>query len=305
MIKFISDNFTWSLIIILLVNMSQRKLRHSDKKRLATILIAFLFLLFYIGNIVISINNLSPWFLLVDLLIVFLIGFIFRAKVWPYRLHCQKCGKKLDYNHIIGYDDNICSACYDEAHPEEAQKKAEAKLTKEEKIQIESSKAEKVEDINWDYWEPTDRCVITYVEDEDKLLLIEKKQGLGKGYINAPGGHIEIEETAMEAAIRETKEETGLDISSLDYRGVLHFNFKDGLKEIGYVYFASTFSGELKECEEARPFWISKAEIPYDNMWEDDRLWLPQALEGHKFDAYFIFDGKTMLDHKITLDEEL
>lgn len=303
MVDFLINSYTWFLILILLFNMSQRKLPRSDKKRFATIYIAFLSLLFYVGCILIGYRGWSEWFLLLDLAIVVAIGIIFRSRVWPFRIHCLKCGKKMDWNHIAGHDENICEECWLKDHPEEAKKKAEAQLTKADKRIIACQNATKVDDIDWDYWEPTDRCVITYVEDGDKLLFIEKKRGMGEGYFNAPGGHIELEETAIEAAIRETKEETGLDVDNLEYRGVLHFNFKD-IREIGYVYFTKTFSGELKECEEARPFWINKAEIPYDNMWEDDKLWLPKALEGHKFDAYFIFDDKTMIDSKIVWDEE-
>ena len=35
-------------------------------------------------------------------------------------------------------------------------------------------------------------------------------------------------------------------------------------------------------------------------MWADDRLWLPEILDGHTVDGRFVFDGDTMLDH--TLD---
>jgi 8-oxo-dGTP diphosphatase len=134
--------------------------------------------------------------------------------------------------------------------------------------------------------------------------MIEKKQGLGTGLINAPGGHIEEEETAQEAAIREMKEETGLSVSGLSLRGELRFQFKDGMGERAYVFFADSHSGELKECDETRPFWIKKADFPFDKMWEDDKLWLPVALEGKHFLGSFIFDGQKMLDHNlITTDE--
>ena len=40
-------------------------------------------------------------------------------------------------------------------------------------------------------------------------------------------------------------------------------------------------------------------------MWEDDRLWLPGMLEGRKFEAYFLFDDRTMVEKKVVwLDEE-
>lgn len=303
MIQFINENFTWTLILVLLVNMNQRRLPHSDKKRIATIYLAFLFLLFYIGNIVIGIMKLSPFLLLLDLAIVIGIGYLFRSKVWPFRLHCTKCSKKMSYNHIIGYDENLCDDCYKSEHPEEFKKEEIEEEEKEsgEKLWL---NADKVDLIDWDDWEVTDSCVITYIKDNDKLLLIEKKQGLGKGYYNAPGGHIESTETAIEAAIREVKEETGLDIADLEYRGKLHFNFKDGMREVGYVFFTSSFTGELKECDEARPFWTDANNIPFENMWEDDKIWLERALKGEHFKAYFIFDDKKMLDYKIEWNEE-
>ena len=157
----------------------------------------------------------------------------------------------------------------------------EKKKTPEDKLEESFVNADKVDDINWDQWEPTERCVLTYVTDGDKILLINKKTGLGKGYINAPGGHIEIEETKTEAAIRETKEETGLDVSK------------------------STWSGTLiDECDETKPFWTDISALDYSSMWEDDRLWLPLALSGKKFSGYFIFDDLEMLDSKVVEEDD-
>lgn len=128
---------------------------------------------------------------------------------------------------------------------------------------------------------------------------------MGEGYFNAPGGHIEEAETSAEAAIRETKEETGLDIHDPEFRGTLYFQFRGGIREIGYVFFSYGAEGELRESDETRPFWIDKDKIPYENMWEDDRLWLPGALEGRRFNGYFIFDDRGMVDAKVDwLDEE-
>jgi len=33
-------------------------------------------------------------------------------------------------------------------------------------------------------------------------------------------------------------------------------------------------------------------EIPFDEMWEDDKIWLPLLLNDKKFDAEFLFDDK-------------
>jgi hypothetical protein len=35
-------------------------------------------------------------------------------------------------------------------------------------------------------------------------------------------------------------------------------------------------------------------------MWADDRYWLPQMLAGQNFEAWFQFDGETMLSRTVT-----
>ena len=296
--------FTWLMLFVILLNISQRKFPHSEKKRKATILIAVVFLVIYALVAMSAIWKLPPWldFIYVAAGIAAII--IFRRTFWPFRLHCSKCGKRLDYNRVIGYDENLCQDCYFEAHPDEKEAEEAKAKTPEEKLNDIFIKADRVEDIPWDLWEPTETCVLTYVVDGDRVLMIEKKTGLGSGYINAPGGHMELEETKTEAAIRETKEETGLTVSDLKERGVLRFQFKDGLRMLGYVFFTSKWEGELiDECEETRPFWTDIASLDYSAMWEDDRLWLPMALEGKRFSGYFIFDDKEMIDSAV--DEEV
>lgn len=317
MLKFLTDNYTWILVLILVINFSQRKIPHSNNKRLALIWIAALTLAYYL-IVVVSAMFASPWPQIGvwgGLVLLLAVIIIFRRKVWPFRLHCAECKKRLKWEFIIGHDDNLCQDCYDKHHPEEAEarkeaekQKAQAARPKEELINESYANAKDVSEIDWDIWEPNHRCVITYVQDGDRLLFIEKKRGLGNGYFNAPGGHIEEAETADEAAIRETKEETGADITNLEMRGILRFQFSDGTRELGYVYFADYAGGELKECDEARPFWINRNEIPYENMWADDRIWLPHALSGEHFEASFVFDDRTMLSSDLKLiskeDEE-
>ena len=48
-------------------------------------------------------------------------------------------------------------------------------------------------------------------------------------------------------------------------------------------------------------FTPERLEIPYDEMWDDDRYWLPLLLAGQRFRGYFIFDGPTMLDHTLVV----
>ena len=298
--------FTWIMLFIILINLSQRKIPRTVRKSRATLLIAVDLLVLYSLLLAISSWSLPSYLEWVAVIIAIITLIIFRRAVWPFRFKCRTCGAKLDYNHIIGHDENQCTECWNKEHPEDAEKERRKKMTREDMLEEDFRKAEKVDDIDWQRWEPTERCVLTYITDGSRILLIEKKRGLGEGYLNGPGGHIELEETKVEAAIRETKEETGLDVSDLEERGCLYFNFKDGLRMIGYVFFTSSWSGNLiEECDETRPFWTDVSTLDYKRMWEDDVLWLPLALEGKKFEGYFIFDDLKMLDHKVVEVEDL
>jgi 8-oxo-dGTP diphosphatase len=52
-------------------------------------------------------------------------------------------------------------------------------------------------DIDWTTWKPTDRATLLFVVDRPngRILLIEKKRGLGAGKVNGPGGRIDEGET--------------------------------------------------------------------------------------------------------------
>ena len=108
-------------------------------------------------------------------------------------------------------------------------------------------------------------------------------------------------ETAEEAAVREVREEVGVEASGLTRAGELSFQFVDGYALHGTVFFASAHTGTPHATREADPFWCPVDEIPYERMWEDDRYWLPLALEGKPFRAFFAFDGDRMLSRRIAL----
>ena len=81
------------------------------------------------------------------------------------------------------------------------------------------------------------------VLDEDKVLVIKHNAG----HVGFPKGHIEGTETEEETAIREVKEETGIDIKvDTNYRYTLNYSPKEGvLKEV--VFFkGEKIGGEIK-----------------------------------------------------------
>jgi 8-oxo-dGTP diphosphatase len=158
--------------------------------------------------------------------------------------------------------------------------------------------------MNWSTWQPRDRAVLCFIVKEGRVLLIHKKRGLGAGKVNAPGGRIESGEGVVEAAVRETQEEVGVTPLGLEERGLLHFQFLDGYSLHCVVFTASDLVGEPIETDEANPFWSPVDAIPYDEMWADDRHWLPLMMSGREFAGYFEFDGEKMLSMKVDLREE-
>lgn len=131
---------------------------------------------------------------------------------------------------------------------------------------------------------------------EDKILLGMKKRGWGKGKWNGFGGKVEEGETIIEAAIREMKEESGLEINDLEEKGTVIFQYLDTRKLLEvHIFNVLKYSGEIMESEEMLPQWFDIKEIPFDNMWADDIYWMPLFLKGNKFKGEFVFENNDKL----------
>ena len=161
------------------------------------------------------------------------------------------------------------------------------------------SKPRDVTDIDWNRWEADEDAVLCFIVKDGKILLIHKKTGLGAGKINAPGGRVEENESPHDAAIRKTEEEVCLTPSNLVKRADLSFEFTSGYSLHCSAFFADSCSGTMAETDEAAPFWCDLKEIPFDKMWQDDKIWLPRALRGESITGIFIFDEDTMLSYRI------
>ena len=156
-----------------------------------------------------------------------------------------------------------------------------------------------VSQIDWENWTPVDVATLLFVFQQDKMLLIQKKRGLGAGKINAPGGKLEEGESPLDAALREIKEEVGIRVEEATYAGEHRFQFTDGYAMHVYVYRSDSYDGEPVETEEAIPFWCDIHEVPYEKMWEDDRHWIPLLLRGERFVGQYVFHGDSLLSHRI------
>ena len=148
-------------------------------------------------------------------------------------------------------------------------------------------------------WQPDLHGTLLFLLNEDRVLLIRKKRGHGAGKINGPGGKIDPGETPLSAAIRETEEETGVRVR--DASLAAEFRFLDLFDQqwYGYVFIARAWQGTPVETAEAVPFWCPVSELPFDQMWEDDRLWLPRVLAGERLCGDFLFDRGRLLAHRL------
>ena len=154
-------------------------------------------------------------------------------------------------------------------------------------------------DIDWDTWEAKDPATLVFVVKDGRILLIRKKRGLGAGKINAPGGRLEPGETPLEAAVREVQEELCITPLDLTYSGENLFQFVDGYSIHVHVFKAGDYEGEPTETDEASPIWSNLDAIPYEEMWEDDKLWVPLVLDGTRFYGRYLFDDDIMLDYAL------
>ncbi len=155
--------------------------------------------------------------------------------------------------------------------------------------------------IDWSTWRPVDHAVIVFVRQDAQLLLIRKKRGLGMGKINGPGGRLEQGESYLDAAIRETQEEVGIRPHTLRRGADLSFVFTDGYSLYGEVFLAAGYTGTVVATDEADPFWCPIDAIPYEQMWEDDKLWLPHVLDGAYVSARFVFQDDEIKSREISV----
>lgn len=146
-------------------------------------------------------------------------------------------------------------------------------------------------------------ATLIFIIRDGRILLIHKKRGIGAGKINGPGGKFEAGETALQCALRELREELGIQAVDPTERGVLHFSFRCGTtpETRCHVFTAHDYIGEPIETDEAVPLWFSLDALPFERMWADDPLWFPHLLAGENFEGFFLFEGERIITHEIRL----
>ncbi len=120
---------------------------------------------------------------------------------------------------------------------------------------------------------------------DNKILLAEKKRGFGQGKFNGIGGKQDPGETIEQTMIRETQEE--INVTPISYQQVGKINFdvwyKGEHSDLSMnIFICTDYRGEIKETEEMRPQWFDLDKIPYDKMFDTDKIWFKDVISGKK-----------------------
>ena len=102
---------------------------------------------------------------------------------------------------------------------------------------------------------PIRKAVRCYLIKDHMIAAIKYKRGNKKNYYDIPGGKIEEGELPEQTAIREMKEETGLDVKNLKYKGNMIIEYQNRIFDLD-IFFTTESKGKLQEFEENTSEWI-------------------------------------------------
>jgi 8-oxo-dGTP diphosphatase len=109
------------------------------------------------------------------------------------------------------------------------------------------------------------------IQDGDRYLLIKRAAEPDAGFWSVPGGLVEVGEKAEDAAVREAKEETGLEVEVVELLGVVNKIVRDEDSRIKFHFIIVDYlvrpkGGLLRAASDAlEARWVKAEEIPaYD-----------------------------------------
>ena len=157
--------------------------------------------------------------------------------------------------------------------------------------------------------EKSNLTTLCYIEQDGKYLMlhrVKKENDVNKDKWVGIGGHFEENESPEECLLREVREETGLQLISYRFRGIITFISDRWDTEYMHLFTADRFSGIIAECDEGELCWVEKSKVYDLPIWEGDKIFfrllderedffsLKLRYEGEEL-VEAIFDGKSIL----------
>ncbi len=127
---------------------------------------------------------------------------------------------------------------------------------------------------------------LCYLERDGKYLMlhrVSKEKDVNKDKWIGVGGHFEEGESPEDCLLREVKEETGLTLTSFQFRGIVTFLCEGWQTEYMCLYTADGFEGTMTECDEGVLEWVDKEKIEGLNLWDGDKLFFHLLDRGEPF----------------------
>lgn len=142
--------------------------------------------------------------------------------------------------------------------------------------------------------------------DGNKVLVLDKVKKYGWEGLTFPGGKVDPNETMVEAAIREAKEETNLDVYDLRFDGFITWYEKDyDLRSLGLLYTAYGFSGELVEHNvEGDLFYMDYDEFKSIPGKSDSMEDILSIYDGDYSEIVLYYDNNLLVDRKRIKNEQ-
>ena len=117
--------------------------------------------------------------------------------------------------------------------------------------------------------EKVELAVLCMLRSEGKILLQKRvKEGDWCGLVTLPGGHVERDESIVDAVIREVREECGLTIIDPELRGLKQFPLEEG-RYLVFLFYADKYEGVLQGSDEGPVMWVSETELKNYEMAPD------------------------------------
>lgn len=141
---------------------------------------------------------------------------------------------------------------------------------------------------------------LCYIEKDDSFLMLyrnKKEQDQSQGKWLGIGGKLDAGESPEDCVLREVYEETGLRLTEYSFRGVVTFISDCWEDELMFMFTASEFEGELTDtCNEGELAWINKDKLMDLSLWEGDRYFLQDLIDGKPLvNMKLTYEGDTLI----------